>query len=202
MSIADRTSAVQFESSFLGRKANVYTAMDRTSTTRTAFSSLPAGTEFASPDVFPSWRTDIKIGSITLAATSANLTINQNLEYTNVLGGRYQESPPLRGDKRTISLETNVLYDTANNLSENFEGNTPLNNVSIEMVNDSLGGFPHRFSIEMETAQLMVDPDPGIDGFGAVGQTVTFQPYSPRRGVPDFRIRADYSEYAALTDFS
>ena len=199
MSIADRSSVVMFECSFLGRAANVYTAMDRTSSTRT---TLPDTLEFASPDVFPSWRTDIKIGEVTLAATSATLTVNQNLEYTNVLGDRYQASPPLRGDKRLLTVETNVLYDQMNNLSENFEGNTTLSNVNIEMVNDSLGGFPHKFSFQMEAAQLTVDPDPGIAGFGAIGQTVTFQGISTRRNTPDFRIVADYSDYATLTDFT
>ena len=198
MSIADRSSVVQFECSFLGRQANVYQSLAGTATRTT----LPDTLEFASPDVFPSWRTDIRVGDLTIAATSATLNVNQNLEYTNVLGGRYQESPPLRGDKRSLTVETNVLYDAMNNLSDNFEGNTTLNNVNIVMLNDSLGGFPHRFSFEMEAAQLTVDPDPGIAGFGAIGQTVTFQGISTRRGTPDFRIVADYSDYQSLPDFT
>lgn len=198
MAIADRTSLVQFECAFLGREANVYSAIDRTSTTRSDASALA----YASPDVFPGWRASLNVGSFSLAATSATLTINQNLEYTNVLGGRYQESPPLRGDKRALTVEMNILYDQQNNLSELFTNNQSLRDVSIQMTNTAIGAYPHKFDFQIDEAQLTADPDPGVADFGAIGQTVTIQGISTRRGLSEFRIVADYSDYAELADFS
>ena len=95
-----------------------------------------------------------------------------------------------------------ILYDQENNLSELFTNNQSLRDVSVQMTNTAIGSYPHKFDFQIDEAQLTADPDPAVAGFGAIGQTVTIQGISTRRGISEFRIVADYSDYAELVDFS
>ena len=120
--------------------------------------------EKASPDIFAGWQASFtgENDNIGISLQDATLTINQNLEYTNVLGEQFQPSPPARGDKRLVQIEATVVFSPENDYSDYFENNRVISNVILSFEQKGKGAYPYKFSLEMEECQLTSDPDPGV----------------------------------------
>ena len=196
-----RDAMISFECGFLGRKGVPYSNLggDTESSAGRVEKTSAADLNFASPDIFAGWQATVEGAGLRIPVTDGTLTVTQNFEYTNVLGSRFQESPPVRGNKRSLTFESTFLYDERNNYSEFFENNRTIPNLSIVMLNEAACAFPHRFEFTIREAQLTADPDPAVAGFGVIPQTISVQAVSSTRGTPDFQIRCRFSEYAGTS---
>ena len=198
MTIA-RDSLVGLECTFLGRKSRLYSNVAG-GTVRSDASAL----EYASPDVFSGWQCNFTAENtdIPLSVTGLTFTINQNLEYTNVLGSHFQPSPPIRTSKRLVQVEATVLYSPQNNLSEYFRDNRVLPNCKLTFTQEGLGAYPYEFVIAMEEMQLTADPDPPVADRGLIPQTLTAKAIRSERFPVEYEISARYSKYNKVRVYS
>ena len=209
-----RDALVAFECTFLGRNARLYTnlsgatrADDQTAgaTNRATKSTRGSGLEEASPDVFAGWQTRLTAENtdLQIALQDGTFTLNQELAYTNTLGDRFQGTQPARDTKRLVQTEGTVVYAPENNYSTYFESNQPIPNVNLSWSQGGYGAFPYKLTIEKPEAQLTADPDPSVADPGAISQTVTMKATKSERFPNyEYRIIAEYSEYAPLDDLS
>lgn len=186
----------------LGRRAKLYEnlAGDTGPTARATDSSALS---VITSDPFAGWQckmtaegTDIEV-----AMQDSTLTINQDLAYTNVLGSRYQVSPPVRGDKRLVELSANVVYAPENNFSTYFEDNVTLPNVKLTWQQEGVGVFPYKLVLNIPEAQLTSDPDPEVSDPGAISQTVAIKAVKFGNNA-EYWFEADYSSYDQVRIYS
>ena len=189
--------------SLLGRDSKVYTNLAG-DTGPTARATDDSGLKRAQGNVFSGWQcvmtaenTDIEV-----AMQEATLTINQNLEYTNVLGSQSQPSPPARGAKRLVELEATIVYSPENNFSEYFENNVALPNVKLTFQEVALGGFPYKLSFIIPQAQLTSDPDPAVTDEGTIEQTVNVKAIRTSTTAAEYSIECEYSSYDRVRIYS
>ena len=190
---------VAFDCTFLGRRAKLYENLagdtappSDINTWRTDASALTP----ASADVFAGWqgRMTAENNDLRVAVQEINFSLNQNLEYTGVLGDQFQPTAPGRSGKRLTQIEATVIYDTHNNYSTYFQGNQVIPNVKLQFLQSGLGAYPYLLSFELEECQLTADPDPAVSDTGTITQTVTMKGVRGRRNI-EYLIRARYSEY-------
>ena len=189
--------------SILGRDSRVYTNLAG-DTGPTARKTDDSGLKRAQGSVFAGWQcvmtaedTDIEV-----AMQEATLTINQNLEYTNVLGTQSQPSPPARSTKRLVELEATIVYAPENNFSEYFENNTNLPNVKLTFQQVALGAFPYKLTFIIPQAQLTSDPDPAVTDEGTIQQTVNIKAIRTSTTAAEYSIEAEYSSYDRVRIYS
>ena len=127
----------------------------------------------------------------------ATFSVNQDYEYTDVLGKPYQISQPGRNDKRLVQIEATVLYTPENDYSEYFENNSTLPNVKLTFQEEGLGAFPYKLSIIMPETQLTADPDPAVTDPGSIQQTLNIQAIRGRRAY-EYYIEAEYSSFPLM----
>ena len=200
-----RDELIAMECSFMGRRAYPYQNWAGDTGTSATPSTRGTGVELASSDVFASINTIIRAGGPDgprFAVTDATVTISQNIEYTNVLGSRYQVTAPLRGDKRSIMIDLTVLYSSQNDFSEVFRNNEVLRDVAVEFNHVGLGAFPYKTVFEIDYAQISSDPDPSVAGFGQIDQSISLKGYREGGTGSDFRIRSNYSNYDRVRTYS
>ena len=195
MSIS-RDALVSFECDFLGRTANLYTNLAG-DTGSTARRSSSAALQKASPDIFAGWQAQFtgENDNVSIALQDATLSINQNLEYTNVLGDQFQPTPPARGDKRLVQTEATVVFSPENDFSDYFQNNRVIPNVKLTFEQKGRGAYPYKFELEMEQCQLTADPDPSVSDRGAIPQTVTMKAVRSPREQTEYQFRGRYSKY-------
>ena len=198
MDITD-DALVAFDCTFLGRRARLYRNLAGTTAPPsdiTKWATDASGLETASADVFAGWQGILTAenADLQVAMQELTFTLNQELEYTNVLGSEFQSTAPARSGKRLTQLEATVIYDPNNNYSTYFEGNQVIPNVKLQFRQSGLGAYPYLLSFELEECQLTADPDPAVDDAGTITQTVTMKGVRGRRNI-EYLVRARYSEY-------
>ena len=139
---------------------------------------------------------------IEIAVQELTLTINQNLEYTNVLGEQFQPSPPSRSAKRLVQLEATVVYSPQNDFSEYFESNRVLPNVQLAFEQKGIGAYPYRFALEIEEAQFTADADPPVSDVGTIPQTLTMKAVRAPGRATGYQFRTRYSEYDRVRQYA
>ena len=204
-----RDGLVAFDCTFLGRQGRLYTNLagqqgNPATGVAPLRTELGSDVQLASPDVYGGWQTRITAENTDLqvAAQESTLTINQELEYTNVLGEQFQVTQPARGDKRLVQLESTVVYARENNYSSYFEGNVTLPNVKVTWRQRGLGAYPYELTLEIPEAQLTADPDPAVADTGTITQNVVLKAIKPANVDYEYRFIARYSNYPVLSDLS
>ena len=221
-----RDALMEWTCSVLGRQARLYTNLSGATLdhSRTADGTAPGyldGTNrampskrqttgstairLASPDVYAGWQCEISGGNdIAMATSDSTLTLNQELEYTNVTGSRFQVTKPTRSGKRLLQLEASTVYATQNNYSEYFNSNRPLQNVQIKWSQSGLGAYPYELILEVPEMQLTSDPDPAVTDFGTIYQNVMMKAIEPENESVeyDYRFIARFSSYSVLGDLT
>ena len=213
-----RDALMAWTCSVLGRRARVYTnlsgaTLDYTQTAgstnrATASTRKKTGSNavlLASPDVYAGWQCEISAeNDIAMATSDTTLTLNQELEYTNVTGSRFQVTKPTRSGKKLIQMEASTVYATQNNLSDYFYNNCPLQNVQIKWSQTGLGAYPYELILEVPEMQLTADPDPSVTDFGTIFQNVVAKAIQPENESIeyDYRFIARFSSYAVLADLN
>lgn len=156
----------------------------------------------ASAQVFADWQTRFtaETSGLDIALTGGTFTLNQELEYTNVKGSRFQGSAPGRGTKRLVQMEATVLYDLFNNYSTYFESNQTIPNANLSWTQSGYGVYPGSVTIEMPECQLTADPDPAIADEGTITQPITMKAVRGDKtgNAYEYRIRCRYSDYPVL----
>ena len=208
-----RDALVSFDCTFLGRQARLYTnlsgatydASTAMTTTNRATKTTRQDTgsnaiELASADVYGGWQSVLTAenSDIQIAMQDTTLTINQELEYTNVLGEQFQVTQPARGDKRLVQLESTVVYSRENNYSTYFQGNLVIPNVKVTWRQKGLGAYPYELVLDIPEAQLTADPDPAVTETGTITQNVILKAIKPTNINYEYRFIARYSDYEAL----
>ena len=198
-----RDGLVSFDCSFLGRSASLYQTLPTFSGQEPRIATQSA-LEYASADVFGGLQAKLTAENtdIEVAVQELTLTFNQNLAYTNVLGERFQPSPPARSDKRLTQIEATVLYAEQNNYSTYFEGNSIIPNVKLTLSQSGLGAYPYETVLEIPEFQLTADPDPAVADQGVITQVLTGKAVRPGNQAHEYLWRCLYSEYVAVHDFS
>lgn len=196
---ANRDNVLQFDCSFLGGRAYLREALDGT-TTATDTTSLRR----ADKKMFPGWATKIKVGNFELPVTEATMTLNQQINYSNTLGARWQAAPMYPNDKRSVTVDTNQLYSTQNDIVQLFGDNESLRDVAYELSYTAKGGFRAKFTILMHEAEIYTNPDPSVTGFGQIAQTVNIRAIKQEdRPVKyEYQLLAEVDRYDAVRTFS
>lgn len=208
-----RDALVSFDCTFLGRQARLYQNLSgatlaynetagstnratKTNIMRTGSNHIAS----ASADVYGGWQSILTAenSDIQVAMQDTTLTINQELEYTNVLGEQFQVTQPARGEKRLVQLESTVVYSRENNYSTYFQGNLVIPNVKVTWRQRGLGAYPYELVLDIPEAQLTVDPDPAVTETGTITQNVTLKAIKPTNIDYEYRFIARYSDYTAL----
>ena len=214
-----RDSLMEFACTALGREGRLYTNLSGAtysqnqtagSTNRATRSNIMrSGANAilpASADVFSGWQTQITgANDVTLAASDTTLTLNQELDYTNTLGDRFQATKPGRTGQRLLQLECSTVYARENNYSEYFEGNQNLQNVQIKWQQTGLGAYPYELILEVPEMQLTADPDPPVTDQGIIYQNVVMKAVEPKNinVTPyDYRFIARYSDYTPVRTYT
>lgn len=210
-----RDGLVSFDCTFLGRQARLYTNISGAtynqretagSTNRATKSNIMrTGSNHitdASADVYGGWQSIMTAenSNIQMAVQDATLTINQELEYTNVLGEQFQVTQPARGEKRLVQVEGTVVYSRENDYSTYFQGNLVIPNVQVTWRQKGLGAYPYELVLDIPEAQLTADPDPAVTDTGTIVQNVILKAIKPNIANIDYEYRfiARYSDYTAL----
>ena len=157
---------------------------------------------FTSEDVFSGWECNITIGGVELAAQSATLTINHNLEDSGLLGGKYPTAPPSGAGEREIILTVEMQTDDENDFRDIYDSNLTLNDVQAQLRNVSHGAFPHQLQFQFPTMQITDDPDFVVNDFGIVGQTLSLRGIFTPGLAYEFRILANYSVWYPVREYA
>ena len=198
-----RDGFVSFDCSFLGRQASLYQTLPTFSGQEPRVASQ-SNLELASADVFGGLQAKLTAENtdIVVAMQEMTLTFDQNTDYTNVLGERFQQAPPARSGKRLTQIEATVLYSEQNNYSTYFEGNSIIPNVKLTLSQDGLGAYPYETTLEIPEFQLTENPDPAVADQGVITQNLIGKAVKPLNQSHEYQWRCRYSEYAAVHDFS
>ena len=211
-----RDGLIQFACTVLGRQARLYTNLAGETTQTSPARTYPARTamqttgdnalQIAKSDIYSGLQTTItgENSDIEMSATDATVTINQELEYVNVMGSRFQITKPARGNKRLFQLESTQVFSPGNNYSTYFESNQPMPNVRIIWKASGYGAYPYELVLEIPFMQLTADPDPAVTDFGTIYQNVVMKAVSDKSGrFPyDYRFIARYSDYVQVMTYT
>ena len=173
--------------------------------TSTAATSTPTNRTklfYTSPDVYAGWQADFRIGNRGIAARSATLTINHNLNESDLLGAKYPPAAPTGAGERDIVLTIELQTDDNNDYRDIYDCNETLEDVSIRLTNIACGAYPHELFWEFPGMVITEDPDFVVDDFDIIGQTISLRAVGEEGLDYEFRVRAKYSEYYPVLDFS
>ena len=164
---------------------------ERGSRTPTSRSKL----RFTSRDFFAGWQTDIRIGNVGVAALSATLTVNHNLNESALLGTKYPSAPPTSAGERDLILTIELQADDINSFADIYECNDPIEDVSVILTNMACGNYPHQLIWEFPLMEITEDPDFAVDDFDIIGQTLSLRAIGEEGFSYEARVRCSYSEW-------
>ena len=161
-----------------------------------------AGLRYTSDDVLSGWRASISAGDREYAVQSATLTINHNLEPSELLGDKYPSAPPTSSDEREILLTLELLSTVQNDFRDVFDNNFDTYEVTVTLTNTATAAFRHQFKLEFPRLQITTDPDYVVADFGLVGETLTMRSIFHEDFPYEIRALLEYSNYYPLLDYS
>lgn len=154
----------------------------------------PHSYRLARRQAFVGWQSGLIYGTSNerVALIDATFTLANNILFSPTITGRRPPGGAYR-NRRNVTLEGTMEYRSEdNNLMNDVLGNEFLEDVALEQVNVTTGGFPYKTRYEFGRLQFVNLPDAPVSEEGIISRPVSMKAVESEDGTkPDVSIRVE-----------